>query len=229
MMSGFMHERPLRVYWEVTRACALGLGMSVAPSATPLLTSAALQSLHAAGVEAISLSLDGSSPTRHDRLHGIDGTFGRTRVAAAIAREIGLPFRLIRSSAAAPATTCHMSMTRSALDAARWSLFSLVSVDRGQALQPVTPPTGRGHPVVGGGPAGNVREGDVLEISRTAPLFKMLRDADAFTGRCGACEYRTTCGGSRARAYATTGNPLSEDPLCVYTPRALMSAEPVRP
>jgi AdoMet-dependent heme synthase len=70
-------------------------------------------------------------------------------------------------------------------------------------------------------PAGNVREEDVLEIYRTAPLFRLLRDVDAFTGRCGACEYRATCGGSRARAYAATGNPLSEDPLCVYMPRAL--------
>jgi radical SAM protein with 4Fe4S-binding SPASM domain len=70
-------------------------------------------------------------------------------------------------------------------------------------------------------PAGNVREEDVLEIYRTAPLFRLLRDVDAFAGRCGACEYRAACGGSRARAYAATGNPLSEDPLCVYTPRAL--------
>jgi MoaA/NifB/PqqE/SkfB family radical SAM enzyme len=61
--------------------------------------------------------------------------------------------------------------------------------------------------------------GDVLEIYRTAPLFRLLRDVDAFAGRCGACEYRAACGGSRARAYATTGNPLSEDPLCVYAPR----------
>ncbi|MDA1044690.1 MAG: hypothetical protein O3C57_05645, partial [Verrucomicrobia bacterium] len=37
-------------------------------------------------------------------------------------------------------------------------------------------------------------------------------------GRCGLCEYRELCGGSRARAYAATGNYLSEDASCIYDP-----------
>jgi len=47
----------------------------------------------------------------------------------------------------------------------------------------------------------------------------LLRDADALGGRCGDCEFRAVCGGSRSRAFAATGNALGEDPLCAYVPR----------
>jgi radical SAM protein with 4Fe4S-binding SPASM domain len=66
--------------------------------------------------------------------------------------------------------------------------------------------------------AGNVRDRDVTEIYRNADLFESLRDRDAFEGKCGACPFRTVCGGSRSRAYAYTGNPLASDPLCAYEP-----------
>jgi MoaA/NifB/PqqE/SkfB family radical SAM enzyme len=65
---------------------------------------------------------------------------------------------------------------------------------------------------------GNVRETDVLELYRHAPLMKDLRCPERFGGRCGICEWREVCGGSRGRAYAATGDPLSEDPLCVHQP-----------
>ena len=35
-------------------------------------------------------------------------------------------------------------------------------------------------------------------------------------GRCGRCEYRDVCGGSRSRAFALAGDPLAEDPCCLY-------------
>ncbi|KAA9398787.1 radical SAM/SPASM domain-containing protein [Haloarcula sp. CBA1130] len=66
--------------------------------------------------------------------------------------------------------------------------------------------------------AGNVREDSVVDIYRDSTLFQQLRDDDALTGKCGACRYRTVCGGSRSRAYATTGDPLAADPLCDYQP-----------
>lgn len=65
---------------------------------------------------------------------------------------------------------------------------------------------------------GNVRETDALELYRNAPLMRDLRNPEKFGGRCGACEWREVCGGSRGRAYAATGDPLSEDPLCLYQP-----------
>jgi radical SAM protein len=66
--------------------------------------------------------------------------------------------------------------------------------------------------------AGNVRESDVVDVYRDADLFEVLRDRDRLTGKCGVCEYRHVCGGSRSRAYATTGDPLASDPLCSYVP-----------
>ena len=38
-------------------------------------------------------------------------------------------------------------------------------------------------------------------------------------GKCGACEYKEICGGSRARAYALTGDPLAQEPCCIYQPK----------
>ena len=66
--------------------------------------------------------------------------------------------------------------------------------------------------------AGNVREEGIVEIYRDAELFRSLRDPDTLRGKCGACEYRHVCGGSRSRAYAYTGDPLEADPLCAYVP-----------
>ena len=66
--------------------------------------------------------------------------------------------------------------------------------------------------------AGNVRTHDLIEVYRTHELFRELRDRDRLKGKCGACEYRSVCGGSRARAYAMTGDWLESDPLCTYTP-----------
>lgn len=66
--------------------------------------------------------------------------------------------------------------------------------------------------------AGNVRTDDLVTVYREHPLFRSLRDAGRLGGRCGRCEYRERCGGSRARAHATTGDPLAEDPGCAYVP-----------
>ena len=63
---------------------------------------------------------------------------------------------------------------------------------------------------------GSVRETPLPELYREAPLMRALRDADRLTGPCGRCPYRQTCGGSRSRAYAVTGDPLASDPLCPF-------------
>jgi AdoMet-dependent heme synthase len=67
--------------------------------------------------------------------------------------------------------------------------------------------------------AGNVRTHDLVETYRDAPLFKSLRDKSLLKGKCGVCEYRAVCGGSRARAYAVSGDPLASEPFCAYVPR----------
>lgn len=66
--------------------------------------------------------------------------------------------------------------------------------------------------------AGNVRTHDLGEVYRDSDLFRTLRDVDRLEGKCGVCEYRTVCGGSRARAYAMTGNYMASDPSCAWIP-----------
>jgi AdoMet-dependent heme synthase len=67
---------------------------------------------------------------------------------------------------------------------------------------------------------GSVRDRPLSEWYRQSPLLRALRDPDGFSGRCGSCEYRQLCGGSRSRAYATSGDPLGDDPACGYAPGA---------
>ena len=283
----------------IAKARALGLGVSVAPSATPLLTTDALRRLHEAGVEAISLSLDGSTAQAHDAIRGISGTFERTLESARVAGESGLPFQvntLVCDETVEDLPAIHAQVV--GMGAARWSLFFLVTVGRGQVLQPISAEraetllawvaTLSGRPGSGGlvvttteapqlrrvvmerrrdaqagrpaqtsttaaGPGqphahaaagirdgngivfishtgdirpsgfleittGNVRTDDLVETYRTSTLFEQLRDPGAFGGRCGRCEYRWVCGGSRARAFAASGDPLAEDPLCAHEP-----------
>lgn len=54
--------------------------------------------------------------------------------------------------------------------------------------------------------------------TQSARLPQSLHDHNGLRGKCGRGEYRHVCGGSRARAYAVTGDPLSEDRLCSYQP-----------
>lgn len=261
-------------------ARASGLAVSVAPSATPLLGAQEIQRLKASGVEAISLSLDGSTAARHDAFRGIPGTFERTLEAARAAGAAHLPFQintLVAEETLDDLRAVYLLVTE--LGAARWSLFFLVSVGRGTVLAPVTAaesedlmrwlaplaaqggppvvttteaphfrrvmlqrrgPAARGHGAGirdGNGimfvshtgdvhpsgflplSAGNVRTHDVVTIYRESDLFRSLRRADLFAGRCGRCEFHWHCGGSRSRAYAASGDPLGEDPLCAYEPR----------
>lgn len=64
---------------------------------------------------------------------------------------------------------------------------------------------------------GNVRERSLADLYRDSALLRAIRAAQ-FSGRCGHCEYAELCGGSRARAYATSGDALGEDPACAYVP-----------
>jgi AdoMet-dependent heme synthase len=66
--------------------------------------------------------------------------------------------------------------------------------------------------------AGNVKDQSLVDIYRDSPLFVSLRDPQQLQGRCGECEFRVACAGSRSRAFAMEGNPLGEDPYCAYEP-----------
>jgi radical SAM protein len=67
--------------------------------------------------------------------------------------------------------------------------------------------------------AGNVKKRSIVDIYRNSPLFRELRDYTRFKGKCGVCEFKRICGGSRARAFAVTGDYMESEPYCVYIPR----------
>ncbi len=67
--------------------------------------------------------------------------------------------------------------------------------------------------------AGNVRSQKFSEIYQKAPLFVSLRNSNLLTGKCGVCEFKTGCGGCRARALSVHGDVLAEEPYCLYQPK----------
>lgn len=67
-------------------------------------------------------------------------------------------------------------------------------------------------------PAGNVLWEPLSEIYQYSPVFRSLRDSSQLKGKCGRCDFKDVCGGSRARAYAMTNDPLAEEPRCAYVP-----------
>lgn len=268
----------------VREATAAGLHVGLSPSATARLMNADFAEIKAAGVDRISLSLDGASRETHDAFRGVKGTFDRTIAA------------VHRAHAADLSVQINTTLTRGnlreyeafkklmfELKPAMWSVFLLVPTGRAgiadlpdpqdieHIFQDMTSLVGKapfaiktteGHHFrrvviqkhgAGGrqrpgmrsplgirdgrgvmfishtgvvSPSGflpfdcgNVREEHPAEIYRHHPLFMALRDNDALEGKCGRCEFRTVCGGSRARAYGVTGNAFAEDPACVYQPR----------
>jgi AdoMet-dependent heme synthase len=67
--------------------------------------------------------------------------------------------------------------------------------------------------------AGNVRKDDVVDVYRNSTLFRNLRNRDLLKGKCGVCEFREICGGSRARAFSMTGDYLESEPFCAHVPK----------
>ncbi len=66
---------------------------------------------------------------------------------------------------------------------------------------------------------GRFPKDSVVDVYQNHPLFKALQDPDNYKGVCGKCSYRHVCGGSRARAYAVTGDPLESEPDCDFENR----------
>jgi MoaA/NifB/PqqE/SkfB family radical SAM enzyme len=270
----------------VKHTVGLGLPCLVAPSATPLLTPEVIAQLASLRVSAMSLSLDGSTPERHDAVRGVAGTFARTAKLGSDVVASGIPLQintLVTADTIEDLPDIHRVVQE--IGAERWSLFFLIKTGRGTQLRQITSEQcesvltwalDRAHgqrPLVTtteaphyrriaatrrtrhsvGAPvermrglgmrdgngvmfishtgevqpsgflpltAGDARTESPLQIYRDSPLFHDLRQTDRFTGRCGCCEFREICGGSRARAYAATGDPLGSDPLCPYIPPA---------
>jgi AdoMet-dependent heme synthase len=124
----------------VRGATERGLGCSLAPAATALLDQPVLESLRDAGIQNISLSLDGSDATRHDGFRGVEGTFEKTLAAAGWARAAGLPIQVntLVTDETLPDLPAVYELLQG-LDIMRWALFMLISVGRGSDLREISP------------------------------------------------------------------------------------------
>lgn len=76
---------------------------------------------------------------------------------------------------------------------------------------------------------GDFPQQNIVDVYQKSPTFRMLRDSDQLEGKCGVCEFRNVCGGSRARAFGVTGNPMAEEPDCNYIPPAFYGSTPCPP
>lgn len=293
------------IYDLVEHATQKGVRAALTPSATPLLTLAAIKELKKRGLARLAISLDGPSAEIHDGFRGVPGSYQRTMDAARWAKESHLPMQV---------NTTVTRRNHKDLDTfvpllekmgiVLWSVFFLVPTGRGKQddllsaeecelvferlyqisrrvkfhikttegqhyrrfllqkhaaewQEPRTEesarpkaPAGVAYALDGTRPgvndgkgfvfvshtgevypsgflplrAGNVRKQSLSEIYRTSPLFIALRDSHQLKGKCGICEYNQICGGSRARAYAVTGDAFAPDPCCVYQPVAQPAA-----
>jgi len=282
-----------------------GIYVAVAASVTPLLNEATIKRMKELDVDIMSVSLDGASPSTHDRLRGVPGTWRETLHVLELANECGLKAQVnttvMRSNTNELADIFHIVNEEGAV---AWEVFFLIRTGRGASLEslesteceevmhflfdashygvPVRtaegphfrrlriqrlnhnvvptgqiyerlatrlravegeanrPPSlksthtgdGRGIMFVGHNGevypsgflpinSGRVPEDKLTSIYRSNPLFISLRDPSKLKGRCGKCEYRTICGGSRSRAFAEIGDPSEEDPACPYIPNSL--------
>ncbi|MEX0913430.1 MAG: TIGR04053 family radical SAM/SPASM domain-containing protein [Demequina sp.] len=124
----------------ITEAGARGIGASLAPAVTPLLTRERMAQVQQAGVQAISLSLDGSDAAHHDGVRGVTGTFDATVAALEDAAALGIPVQvntLVAAQTVDDLPAIYELLRQHTL--MRWSLFFLVSVGRGSQLQELEP------------------------------------------------------------------------------------------
>lgn len=124
----------------VRRGRELGLAVAVSPSATARLTREALADLQDAGVNSISLSLDGADAATHDGFRRVPHTFDRTMTGWRTARELGLKVQINTTVARHDveqlpdiAALVHRE------GAMTWSGFMLVPTGRGADLGSLTP------------------------------------------------------------------------------------------
>jgi len=123
----------------VREAAGLGLGVSVAPSATTRLTADVVGELKAAGVEAMSMSLDGATAARHDGIRGVPGCFDMTLRAAGSIVAAGIPLQI--NTLVCRETVDDLEAIAAlvaGIGARRWSLFFLIAVGRGRVLTPLS-------------------------------------------------------------------------------------------
>lgn len=66
---------------------------------------------------------------------------------------------------------------------------------------------------------GSIRQEPLETIWQGSEVLADLRDFDKLKGKCSRCEFQAICGGCRARAFAQTGDYLTEEPHCLHEPK----------
>lgn len=118
----------------------MGFNVAITPSGTPSLREPVIRRLKESGIETIALSLDGSNAQRHDGIRGVDGSYALTVRAAKFVTDLGVPLQINTLVCAETLDDLpHISKLVETLGAIRWSLFFLISVGRGTALQQISP------------------------------------------------------------------------------------------
>lgn len=75
-------------------ASAKGMRVGLSPAATARLLHSDFDKIRAAGIDRISLSLDGATRETHDRFRGVSGTFERTLKAIEMARSSDITLQI---------------------------------------------------------------------------------------------------------------------------------------
>jgi radical SAM protein with 4Fe4S-binding SPASM domain len=275
------------LFSQIEYAKAMGLQVKIDLVATPLVTRSALRHLRHAGVDMISLTLDGSDSVSHDVMH-VPGSFARTLEILEDAHAAGIATE-VRTSLTHDNATCLEPIAEIVAmhGVAVWTVVAPVpdndderfsyeeyeqlyerlwrlSLDQPLAIRTVSAPhyrryviqhqlpdsrprwlrdpkgtpqvflpprvnDGRGMLFVGH--TGLIHPSDamkivcgmfpldhIVDVYQKSPIFARLRDPNGVEGKCRHCEFRGFCGGSRAHAYAKTGNPFAQDPDCKYVP-----------
>ena len=278
------------VFDLVDDARARGLTVAMTPSATPRVTTNAVNRLQRAGLHRLAVSLDGADADTHDGFRGVAGSFDCTFRILADARACGLPCQVNttitrHNVGQVDAMAELLAKERIVL----WSVFFLIPTGRATADQRISPHeyeqvfdklathtrcqpygiktteapqyrrfllqryalepkpldaenvpgttspkyigTNDGKGVMFISHTGEIYPSgflpircgqfpfdSVVRVYQDSAVFRALRDGDRLVGKCRACDFRHICGGSRARAYAVTGNPLAAEPDCTYIP-----------
>lgn len=274
------------IFELVAYAVDRGLGVSITPSATPLVTREAIRRLREAGILRMAISIDGADAITHDTNRGVVGSFDRSLEILRDAQDLGVETQI--NTTLTP-TNFHqieeMADCFAEFDIALWSVFFLIPLGRaGQmlrldaeqceqafarlwaqsslqpymiktteaphyrryAIQHQLPKSGDSDSRPRAFISAGVNDGkgvmfvshtglihptgflpvvcgvfplqSVVQVYQDSSIFQGLRDSDRLHGKCGKCEFRNVCGGSRARAYAVTGNMFAAEPDCNYLP-----------
>jgi MoaA/NifB/PqqE/SkfB family radical SAM enzyme len=229
------------IFEIIQHAAWLGLDVSITPSATPLVTAPAIRRLRDAGILRMAISIDGADAATHDATRGVAGSFDRSLRILDEARSAGIPLQV--NTTLTPANVDQierMAKLFARYEIVMWSVFFLVPVGRARhlprlnadecelafaalwrealrqpfAIKTTEAPHYRRYVIQHQLPKSS--RPSYASPSAYVPL--RVNDGKGVMFECNYCEFRHLCGGSRARAYAVTGNVFAQEPDCSYVP-----------